>query len=131
MDLHLQSKGNPNQQRYVPQKDSQSRKLLREALVEGNPPFYSDLKMTSRGPGPAYLRQDDSHSWLCWTTAQYLAGLLPSAPIGQLVPKRLVLRSSGPLVNCDPRQFITKSVETQDSRHPRQLTPKTTGPQTN
>ncbi|MPD02498.1 hypothetical protein E2C01_098085 [Portunus trituberculatus] len=51
MDLHLPSKGNPNQQRYVPQKDSQNRKLLWESLVEGNPPPYSDLKMTSHGPG--------------------------------------------------------------------------------
>ncbi|MPC51532.1 hypothetical protein E2C01_045379 [Portunus trituberculatus] len=50
MDLHLPSKGSPNQQRRVPQKNSQSRKLLWEALVEGNPPPYSDLKMTSRGP---------------------------------------------------------------------------------
>ncbi|MPC50476.1 hypothetical protein E2C01_044305 [Portunus trituberculatus] len=39
------------QQKYVPQKNSQNRRLLREALVEGNPPPYSDLKMTSRGPG--------------------------------------------------------------------------------
>ncbi|MPD06715.1 hypothetical protein E2C01_102539 [Portunus trituberculatus] len=39
------------QHKYVPQKNSQNRRLLREALVEGNPPSYSDLKMTSRGPG--------------------------------------------------------------------------------
>ncbi|MPC93469.1 hypothetical protein E2C01_088597 [Portunus trituberculatus] len=43
--------GNPNQQRCVPQKDSQSRKLLWEALVKRNPPPYSDLKITSCRPG--------------------------------------------------------------------------------
>ncbi|MPC89351.1 hypothetical protein E2C01_084293 [Portunus trituberculatus] len=35
------------QQKYVPQKNFQNRRLLWEALVEGNPPPYSDLKMTS------------------------------------------------------------------------------------
>ncbi|MPD01666.1 hypothetical protein E2C01_097204 [Portunus trituberculatus] len=39
------------QQKYIPQKNSQNRRLLREALVKGNPPSHSDLKMTSRGPG--------------------------------------------------------------------------------
>ncbi|MPC50641.1 hypothetical protein E2C01_044470 [Portunus trituberculatus] len=38
------------QQKYVPQKNSQNRRLLWEALVEGNPPSYSDLKMTPRRP---------------------------------------------------------------------------------
>ncbi|MPC58596.1 hypothetical protein E2C01_052603 [Portunus trituberculatus] len=38
------------QHKYVPQKNSQNRKLLREALAEGNPPSHSYLKMTSRGP---------------------------------------------------------------------------------
>ncbi|MPC51029.1 hypothetical protein E2C01_044866 [Portunus trituberculatus] len=39
------------QQKCIPQKNSQNMRLLWEALVEGNPPTYSDLKMTSRGPG--------------------------------------------------------------------------------
>ncbi|MPC91456.1 hypothetical protein E2C01_086494 [Portunus trituberculatus] len=39
------------QQKCVPQKNSQNRRLLWEALEEGNPPSYSDLKMTSRGQG--------------------------------------------------------------------------------
>ncbi|MPD00788.1 hypothetical protein E2C01_096287 [Portunus trituberculatus] len=34
-----------------PSEGQKSRKLLWEALLEGNPPPYSDLKMTSRGPG--------------------------------------------------------------------------------
>ncbi|MPC52533.1 hypothetical protein E2C01_046404 [Portunus trituberculatus] len=34
------------QQKCVPQKNSQNRRLLWEAFVEGNPPSYSDLKMT-------------------------------------------------------------------------------------
>ncbi|MPC61586.1 hypothetical protein E2C01_055660 [Portunus trituberculatus] len=38
------------QQKRDPQKNSQNRRLLREALVEGNP-SHLDLKMTSRGPG--------------------------------------------------------------------------------
>ncbi|MPC61459.1 hypothetical protein E2C01_055531 [Portunus trituberculatus] len=81
MDLHLPSKGNPNQKRYVPQKDFQSRKLLWEARVEGNPPHYSDLKMTSRGaiciklhkklaPGArktTYWDYSGSERWLPWT----------------------------------------------------------------
>ncbi|MPC56823.1 hypothetical protein E2C01_050789 [Portunus trituberculatus] len=37
------------QQKCVPQKNSQNRRLLWEALVEGNLPSDSDLKMTSRG----------------------------------------------------------------------------------
>ncbi|MPC45758.1 hypothetical protein E2C01_039463 [Portunus trituberculatus] len=38
------------QQKCVPLKNSQNRRLLWEAFVEENPP-YSDLKMTSRRPG--------------------------------------------------------------------------------
>ncbi|MPC58660.1 hypothetical protein E2C01_052668 [Portunus trituberculatus] len=38
------------QQKCVPQKNSQNRRLLWEALVEGNPPSYSDVKMTSGHP---------------------------------------------------------------------------------
>ncbi|MPC38978.1 hypothetical protein E2C01_032499 [Portunus trituberculatus] len=37
------------QQIRDPQKNSQNRRLLWEALVVGNPPFHSDLKMMSRG----------------------------------------------------------------------------------
>ncbi|MPD06630.1 hypothetical protein E2C01_102454 [Portunus trituberculatus] len=39
------------QKRYIATKNSLNRRLLQEALVEGNPPSHSDLKMTSRGPG--------------------------------------------------------------------------------
>ncbi|MPC79233.1 hypothetical protein E2C01_073749 [Portunus trituberculatus] len=39
------------QQKCIPKKNSQNRKLLWEVLVEGNSPSYSDLKMPSRGPG--------------------------------------------------------------------------------
>ncbi|MPD05367.1 hypothetical protein E2C01_101106 [Portunus trituberculatus] len=39
------------QQKRDPQKNSQNRRLLRDALVEGNPPSHSDLKMTSCVPG--------------------------------------------------------------------------------
>ncbi|MPC62809.1 hypothetical protein E2C01_056898 [Portunus trituberculatus] len=38
------------QHKYVPQKNSQNRRLLWEAHVEGNPPFHTYLRMTSRGP---------------------------------------------------------------------------------
>ncbi|MPD06813.1 hypothetical protein E2C01_102641 [Portunus trituberculatus] len=44
------------QQKYVPQKNSQNRRLLRKVLVEGNPPSHSDLKMTSRGPEQLHKR---------------------------------------------------------------------------
>ncbi|MPC48809.1 hypothetical protein E2C01_042592 [Portunus trituberculatus] len=37
------------QQKCIPQ-NSQNRRLLWETLMEGNPPSYSDLKMTSRRP---------------------------------------------------------------------------------
>ncbi|MPC45896.1 hypothetical protein E2C01_039603 [Portunus trituberculatus] len=46
-----ETKGSRNRQRGIPQKNSQNKRLLWEALVEGNPPPYSDLNMTSRGPG--------------------------------------------------------------------------------
>ncbi|MPC95461.1 hypothetical protein E2C01_090673 [Portunus trituberculatus] len=57
-------------QKCVPQKNSQNRKLLWEALVEGNPPSHSDLKMTSRGPGAretSYWDYNGSERWLPWT----------------------------------------------------------------
>ncbi|MPD02801.1 hypothetical protein E2C01_098406 [Portunus trituberculatus] len=58
------------QQKRDPEKNSQNRRLLREALVEGNPPFHSDLKMTSRGPGARETTNWDYNGrerWLLWT----------------------------------------------------------------
>ncbi|MPD01416.1 hypothetical protein E2C01_096943 [Portunus trituberculatus] len=52
------------QQKYVPQKNSQNRRLLREALVEGNP-SHSDMKMTSRGPGQ--IPHENLTVFLCFT----------------------------------------------------------------
>ncbi|MPD02629.1 hypothetical protein E2C01_098224 [Portunus trituberculatus] len=58
------------EQKYVPQKNSQNRRLLREALVEGNPPSNLALKMTtSRGPGqPPHenLDYNGRERWLPW-----------------------------------------------------------------
>ncbi|MPC25309.1 hypothetical protein E2C01_018415 [Portunus trituberculatus] len=58
------------QQKCVPQKNSQNRRLMWKALLEGNPPSYSDLKMTSRGPGTRetiYWDDNGSERWLPWT----------------------------------------------------------------
>ncbi|MPC71395.1 hypothetical protein E2C01_065672 [Portunus trituberculatus] len=58
------------QQKCVPQKNSKNRRLLREALVEGNPPSHSDLKMTSHGPGAretTYWDYNERKRWLPWT----------------------------------------------------------------
>ncbi|MPC80019.1 hypothetical protein E2C01_074582 [Portunus trituberculatus] len=58
------------QQKYVLQKNSQNRRLLREALVEGNPPSHSDLKMMSRGQGAretTYWDYNGRDRWLPWT----------------------------------------------------------------
>ncbi|MPC64591.1 hypothetical protein E2C01_058708 [Portunus trituberculatus] len=63
MDPTLCPTVSPNQQRGVPQNNSQNKRPLWEALVEVNPPPYSDLKMTSRGPAwtPNHPTQDDPY----------------------------------------------------------------------
>ncbi|MPD02383.1 hypothetical protein E2C01_097961 [Portunus trituberculatus] len=46
------------------------KRLLREALVEGNPSSHSDLKMTSREPGAretTYWDDNGSEHWVPWT----------------------------------------------------------------
>ncbi|MPD00363.1 hypothetical protein E2C01_095829 [Portunus trituberculatus] len=63
------------QQKYVPQKNSRNGRLLREDLVEENPPPYSDLMMTSRGPE---LRPPPEASQPGHPTIQHR-----TAPIGQ------------------------------------------------
>ncbi|MPC80238.1 hypothetical protein E2C01_074812 [Portunus trituberculatus] len=79
------------QQKRDPQ-NSQNRRLLREAFLEGNPPSHSDLKMTCRGPGqPPHENLNRQRKPPTRTTMGGSAGCRgggTSSPCGQVVLKK-------------------------------------------
>ncbi|MPC35965.1 hypothetical protein E2C01_029404 [Portunus trituberculatus] len=102
------------QQNCVLQKNTQNKRLLWEALLEGNPPFYSDLKMTSRRPGSretTYWDDNGNERWLPWT--------------GYLVPMRTNRFKRRPHMM---RMFVNDRAETPLPKHPSLNTqPSSTG----
>ncbi|MPC91929.1 hypothetical protein E2C01_086994 [Portunus trituberculatus] len=108
------------QQKCVPQKNFQNRRLLWEALVEGNPPPYSDLKMTSRGPGQQPHENLNLHKkmapWARETTYWDYNGRERWLPwTGYLVPMRTSRFKNRPHMI---RMFVHDRDETTTLKHP-------------